>query len=160
MKELPTNPNLFNPVQPLNLGYVFETVELLNSSQDVAAAVERFIGHSDREVFAMISLDAKNQAISIDAIHVGTLTSSMVSQQTVWRTALLRNACSVIFSHNHPSGDPEASPEDVNITKELCIGSNVLGIRVLDHVIIGNRRFSRYGTKYVSLREQGLMQNN
>lgn len=103
-----------------------------------------------REHFVAILLDAKAHIMRTATVHVGTLTMSIVGLREVFREAIREGASSVIVAHNHPSGDPEPSPEDIAITKELVQAGKLLDIPVLDHVIIGERRA-------VSLRQRGYV---
>ncbi len=103
-----------------------------------------------KEHFAVLMLNAKNQVIAEDEVSVGSLTSSPANPREVFSGALRRSAASVILVHNHPSGNPSPSREDVLITERLSKAGQILGIAVLDHIIIGN------GT-YISLREIGKM---
>lgn len=103
-----------------------------------------------REHFYAVLLDAQNRILHEALIHVGTLTMSLVGPREVFREAVREGASSVIVAHNHPSGDPTPSPEDIAITKELVKVGNILDIPVLDHIVIGYDNF-------VSLKAKGLM---
>ncbi len=96
---------------------------------------------SDREKFICIHLNIKNQIISFEVASTGSLTSSIVHPREVYKGAILSNAASVIFMHNHPSGDPEPSNDDMEITKRLEKAGNILGINVLDHIIVASGGF-------------------
>jgi len=91
-----------------------------------------------KEYFIVLHLDAKNKLLCKDEVSVGSLTASIVSPREVMKSALLSSAASIILIHNHPSGDPTPSREDREITQRLVDGAKLLGIRVLDHVIIGD----------------------
>jgi len=108
-----------------------------------------FSGH-DREEFIIIGLDGKNRIQFLNSVSMGCLTSSIVHPREVFKAAILGNAVSLILCHNHPSGDPTPSPEDVEITKRLVECGKLLGIAILDHVIIGDER-------YVSFADKGLL---
>ncbi|MCD6352654.1 MAG: DNA repair protein RadC, partial [Proteobacteria bacterium] len=96
-----------------------------------------------KEVFKVIFLDGKNQIISVEDLFEGTLNTSPVYPREIIRSAIRNNALSLIFAHNHPSGDPAPSQTDREITKDLTFAANTMQIKVLDHVIIGdNRHFS------------------
>jgi DNA repair protein RadC len=84
-------------------------------------------------------------------VSVGDLSSALVHPREVFKPAILSNAASVILAHNHPSGDPQPSPEDCAVTRRLQEAGQILGIEVLDHVIIGD------ASRWASLREKGLM---
>lgn len=103
-----------------------------------------------REHFVAVLLDAKAHIMRTATVHVGTLTMSVVGLREVFREAIRDGASSVIVAHNHPSGDPEPSPEDIAITRELVQAGKMLDIPVVDHVIIGERRA-------VSLRQRGYV---
>jgi len=93
---------------------------------------------ADREIFVLIFLNAKNVAIDEEIHSVGDVDSSAVYPRQVFRSALINNAASIICVHNHPTGDPEPSKGDRDITKQLVQGGRLLGIRILDHVIVGD----------------------
>lgn len=100
----------------------------------------------DREHFRAVLLNTKNRVIGIRTISVGTLDASYVHPREVFKAAVAKSARSIVLVHNHPSGDPEPSPEDVSVTQRLVDAGRILGINVLDHIIIGQAGF-------VSLRE-------
>ena len=118
---------------------------------DVFNLVKNELGSSDREMFLSILLTTRNTVIGIETISIGTLTCSLVTPRELFKSAILANACSVIITHNHPSGDTEPSEEDINITKKLCEAGKLLNIELLDHIIIGKNNFS-------SFKEKGLIQ--
>jgi DNA repair protein RadC len=91
-------------------------------------------------MFIELCLDTKNQIIKEDIISVGSLNANVVHPREVFRTALAESAAHIIVAHNHPSGDPTPSKEDVEITKKLVETGRIMGIDVLDHVIIGDGR--------------------
>ena len=103
-----------------------------------------------KEHFKILLLDIKNQIISTEQISVGTLNASIVHPRDVFNIAIKRNASSIILVHNHPSGDPTPSKEDLNITKRLVETGRITGIDVLDHIIIGDNKF-------LSFRHENLM---
>ncbi len=121
-----------------------------SSSADV---YEKMKGYqkADREIFVLLFLNAKNVITNIETHTVGTVDSAAVYPQQILRSALLNNACSLICVHNHPSGDPDPSISDREITKQISIGSHVIGIRLLDHVVLGD-----YG-RYFSFADDGLI---
>ena len=101
----------------------------------------------DREQFHVLLLDAKHRLIRAETISEGTLTSSLVHPRAVFRPAVREAAAAVVVAHNHPSGDPEPSAEDLDVTRRLLRTGRLLGIPLLDHVILGERT-------WVSLRER------
>ncbi len=115
-----------------------------------ASAYANALRESDRECFAVILVTTKNSAIGLHVCGVGTLNACLVSPMTVFRPALLANAACVVLTHNHPSGDPTPSAEDLRITKQLVKAGCVIDVQVLDHVVLGSS-----GT-FTSLREAGL----
>jgi DNA repair protein RadC len=106
-----------------------------------------------REEFHSVLLDGKNRVIREDRVSVGSLTASIVHPREVFGPALRESADAAIFVHNHPSGDPEPSAEDIEITARLVDAGALLGIRVLDHVIVGDGC-------YVSLHQKGLIHDD
>ena len=103
----------------------------------------------NKEHFRIAILDT-NQIIAIENISIGTLNASIVHPRDVFNIAIKRNANSIILIHNHPSGDPQPSNEDINITHRLVEVGNLVGIKVLDHIIIGDNR-------YISFKEKNLI---
>ncbi|MDQ7794010.1 MAG: DNA repair protein RadC [bacterium] len=102
----------------------------------------------DREHFRVILLNTKNHVIGVEQVSVGSLASSVVHPREVFKGALARSAAAVILVHNHPSGDPAPSREDLDVTGRLVEAGRLLGVEVLDHIVIGDNAF-------VSLREKG-----
>ena len=103
-----------------------------------------------KEHFKILLLDTKNQIISTEEISIGTLNASIVHPRDVFKIAIKRNANAIILLHNHPSGDPTPSNEDINITNRLVDVGKLIGIKVLDHIIIGDNR-------YMSFKEKNLI---
>lgn len=110
-----------------------------------AADVFRLLGPSarswDREHFVTVLLDGKGRVIGVDEVSVGTVTAALVHPREILKTLILANAVSFIVAHNHPSGDPTPSNEDVALTRRLKAAGELMGIRLLDHVVIGEGRF-------------------
>jgi len=98
----------------------------------------------------LLALNNKNRVNGFKVISTGSLTASLVHPREVWRAALYLCAAAVVFVHNHPSGDPAPSPEDIDITRRLKETGDVLGIRVLDHVVLG-------GDRYFSFSDKGML---
>ena len=103
-----------------------------------------------QEVFKLIFLNTKNIVIGSKDVFKGTLNSSIVHPREVFKEAIQRGSASIIACHNHPSGDPNPSKEDINITLRLKECGKIMGIELLDHMIIG-------ANKYVSLKEKGII---
>jgi|SRR5579875_149145 len=100
-----------------------------------------YLGNMDREVFIVACLNAKNEIIAVNTCHIGSLDSTVVHPREVFKAAILANAFYIICAHNHPSGDPEPSKADIDITVRLKKAGNILGIDLLDHIIIGDEKF-------------------
>lgn len=109
-----------------------------------------YLSKETKEHFISIHLDTKNRIICVDLISVGSLTSSIVHPREVFKSVLLSSAASIALVHNHPSGTPEPSRDDINITKRLKEAGDFLGIQVLDHIIVGQG-------SYTSLIEKGYL---
>jgi DNA repair protein RadC len=124
-------------------------VDTILKSEHVAALLDH-LADEQKEHFVAVLLDAKNQVRRVCTVHIGSLTMSIVSARDVFREAVKEGAAAVVVAHNHPSGDPTPSPEDVAITEKLIEAGKLLEIPVLDHVVIGYRR-------HVSLREKGFI---
>jgi DNA repair protein RadC len=103
-----------------------------------------------KEHLTTLHLDTKNQVLREEVVSIGSLNANIVHPREVFKSALLESAASVILTHNHPSGDPTPSREDINVTRKLVDGGKILGIDVLDHVIIGEGKF-------VSLKDEGYI---
>ncbi len=103
----------------------------------------------EQEHLMVLTVNTRNRVLGTHTIYKGSLNSSIVRIAEVFRYALRDNAAAIILAHNHPSGDPSPSPEDIKVTKQLAEAGALMDIDVLDHVIIGNRQ-------YISLKERGL----
>ncbi len=115
-------------------------------------AVERYLADIrdlQNEIFVVISLNAKNRVIDRHLISIGTVSSSLVHPRETFRVLINDSASSCILAHNHPSGDPTPSADDIKITKQLISAGEIIGIKVLDHILIGSSA--------LSLRESGLV---
>lgn len=123
-----------------------------HSSKEVFDFLYHALRDLKREQFKVIFLDTKNQVIEEKTLFEGTVDSSAVYPREVIRDALLYEASALIFAHNHPSGDPEPSLCDKQITRDLVFAARVIQMKVLDHVIIGNNR-------YFSFADQGLIED-
>ena len=123
-------------------GHVTATKKNITTPEDIAYIIKPLLCEADREHCLVIMLNGKNQVTAINTVSIGTLTSSLVHPREVFKPAIITNAASIILAHNHPSGDPKPSPEDLTITKRLKEAGELLGIPVLDHIIIGYSYFS------------------
>lgn len=115
---------------------------LIRSPQEVGTLVMEDMCYLDREHFRVILLNTKNQVLSVETVSIGSLNSSLVHPREVFKQAILRSAAAVILVHNHPSGDPSPSKEDIEITRRLEDAGRLIGIEVLDHIIIGDHIFT------------------
>ncbi|HHY14260.1 MAG TPA: DNA repair protein RadC [Thermoanaerobacterales bacterium] len=114
----------------------------IKSPEDVAYLLMNEMRYLDKEHFKAVLLNTKNHVLSIEDISVGNLNASIVHPREVFKTAIRRSSGSVILVHNHPSGDPTPSKEDINVTKRIVESGELLGIPVLDHIIIGDGTFT------------------
>lgn len=117
------------------------------SSADIFSLYKQMEGYFtslDREEFVIIGLDGKNRTIFFNSVSVGSLNASIVHPREVFKMAILGNAASLILCHNHPSGDPVPSPEDIEITKRLVAAGELLGIKILDHIIFGDGEYKSF----------------
>lgn len=112
--------------------------KFINSSDDANKLLQSYLNGVDREHFVVILLNRKNGIIGINTVSVGDLSSSIVHPREVFKPAIVAGAASIIVAHNHPSGDPAPSRDDINVTKRLKEAGDILGINVLDHIIIGD----------------------
>ena len=106
----------------------------VTSPNDAYNLIKDFLECADREELIVCSLDTKNQPTSINVASIGTLNSSLVHPREVFKASILSNAASIIIVHNHPSGDPSPSSEDISITQRLKECGKLLGIEVIDHI--------------------------
>ena len=109
----------------------------INSSAAVSLAARALLGDADRESFAVFHLSARNHIVGVEIVSTGSLVASIVHPREVFKAAILANSVSIILVHNHPSGDPSPSREDLAVTRCLVAAGELLGITVLDHVIVG-----------------------
>jgi DNA repair protein RadC len=121
----------------------------VKSPADVANLLMMEMGFLEQEHLRVVLLDTKNHVLGMPTIYVGSLNTSVMRVGELFREAIRANAAAVIVVHNHPSGDPTPSPEDVSITRQIVEGGKLLDVDVLDHLVIGQQR-------YVSLKERGL----
>jgi len=122
----------------------------IKDPESVVRAIRASIKDKAKEHFKLILLNPRNKIIGISTISIGTLNASLVHPREVFKDAITHSAASVVLAHNHPSGDPEPSEDDIKITKKLVDSGKILGIEVLDHIIIGKNNFC-------SFKERGLI---
>lgn len=121
----------------------------ITSPLDAANLLMLEMGSLEQENLRTLLLDTKNRVLASPTIYIGNVNSSIIRVSEVFREAIRENATAMIVAHNHPSGDPTPSPEDVSVTRSIVEAGSLLGIDVLDHIVIGHQRF-------VSLKERGL----
>jgi DNA repair protein RadC len=122
---------------------------IINSPADAAALVSYEMSGLEQENLRVILLDTRNRVLGIEKIYVGSVNSSQVHIGDVFKPAIRRSAPAIIVVHNHPSGDPTPSPDDIAVTRAITQAGKLLDINVLDHMVIGQNR-------WVSLKERGL----
>jgi DNA repair protein RadC len=122
---------------------------LVRSPADAANLLMGEMSMLEQEHLRVMLLDTRNRVLSIKTIYQGSLNTSVIRVSELFRDAIRQNAAAIIVAHNHPSGDPEPSPEDVAVTRSVTEAGRLLDIEVLDHLVIGNQR-------YVSLKERGM----
>ena len=121
----------------------------IRKPEDAAELFRQFIGDCDRESFCILCLNTKNEPTALHQVSCGTLNASLVHPRETFKLAILANSASIIACHNHPSGEPTPSSEDIELTKRLKESGALLGIELLDHIILGDGTFA-------SLKERGL----
>ncbi|MNO12642.1 hypothetical protein D3C76_22550 [compost metagenome] len=124
--------------------------QIIRSPRDAADILMEQLRYLQKEHFVCLFLNTKNHIIAQETLSIGSLNASIVHPREVFRAAIKCSSASIVCVHNHPSGDPTPSSEDILITNRLCKAGEIVGIDVLDHIVIGDGEF-------VSLKEQGLM---
>lgn len=118
--------------------YRGKPLEAIRGPDDVVRVLPK-LHREQREHFVVVLLNARHEVLRIETVSVGSLNASIVHPREVFKPAVVHSAASVVLAHNHPSGDPEPSEEDLSITKRLVEVGELLGIAVLDHVIVARR---------------------
>jgi DNA repair protein RadC len=122
----------------------------IRTPADAAQVFFSTFGYPEQELFVVFCLDTRNRVVKTIELYRGCLNQCQVRVGEVFREAVRANAAAVIVAHNHPSGDPNPSPEDVALTRQLVEAGDLLGVEVLDHIVAGS------GSRWISLRERGL----
>ena len=122
----------------------------ITGPRDVANLLMPELRHQKKEHLKSLLLDTKNKVLAIRTVSIGDLSSSIVHPREVFKDAVVASAASIIVAHNHPSGDPTPSAEDVTVTKRLIQAGEIMGIDLLDHIVLGDGDF-------ISLKERGLI---
>ncbi|CAM2841562.1 DNA repair protein RadC [Hathewaya histolytica] len=120
------------------------------SPRDAAEYVMEEMRYLKQEILKVIMLNTKNKVIYEKNVFLGSVNSSIVHPREIYKEAIIKNSTSIVIFHNHPSGDPTPSREDLNVTNRIQDSGRILGVDLLDHIIIGN------GT-YISLKEKGIL---
>lgn len=127
-------------------------VNIINNPKQVIDFIYPELMDKKQEYFYLITVNSRNQIINKENISKGSLNASIVEPREVFSPAIRANAAAVIFAHNHPSGDPNPSAEDISLTRKLVEGGRLLNIEVLDHIIITKDR-----NKYLSFKKEKLI---
>jgi len=114
----------------------------LKRPDDAASVARKFLANEDREVFIAINLDHSGKINSIHVVAIGNANATIIHPREVFKTAILSNASSIVIAHNHPSGNSQPSDEDTKMTSMLIEAGRLLGIKVLDHIIIGDDKYT------------------
>ena len=123
---------------------------IIKSSKDASLVLEENLRGLSKEHFQILMLNTKNYLIGIETVSIGSHNSSIVHPIELFKTAIKKSAAAIILAHNHPSGDASPSQEDIEVTKRIKNGGNLLGIDVLDHIIIGEN-------SYYSFKEEKIL---
>lgn len=128
----------------------FNEFKRITSPREVANMLYGEMGASNQEVLKLIILNTKNEVVKIKDVFKGSLNSSLVHPREIFNEAIRSSAASIIICHNHPSGDPTPSSEDIKVTTRINQSGEIIGIKLIDHIIIGRNN-------YVSLKEKGIL---
>ncbi|HQK35166.1 MAG TPA: DNA repair protein RadC [Spirochaetales bacterium] len=133
-------------------GAMYDVQKKIGSSYDAYKAITEItkVQEEAQEVFGILILNTTHKIVAVHEISRGTLNASMVHPREVFKPAVLHNAAAIICFHNHPSGEPKPSKEDIETTNRLVEAGKIMGIEVLDHIIVGD-------DKYTSLKEMGVI---
>lgn len=127
-----------NRINPFN--------SLIESPKDAGKFFSHILAEKDREVLGVIGLDAKNHINYFEAVHIGTMTQSLIHPREIFKASILTNSHSIILAHNHPSGDVTPSSADRRVTEKMIDAGILMGIEVIDHIIVSE-------DKYFSIKE-------
>lgn len=147
-----------NEVRVVNIRMVREpslySEDRITCPEDAVKAIAKDLATYDREVFAVLNLKTNGQPINLNICSMGTLDASVVSPRVVFKSCILSNSAAFIAIHNHPSGSITPSQEDKDVTKRLLSCSELLGVKMLDHIIIGGESGRTYSFKNDGLLDQ------
>ena len=147
-----------NEIQVVNIRMVKEpslySTEKITGPEDVKKVIAKELSTYDREVFAVLNLKTNGQPINLNICSVGTLDASVVSPREVFKSTILSNSAAFVAIHNHPSGSLNPSQEDKDVTKRLLSCSELLGVKMLDHIIVAGETGDIYSFKSEGLLDQ------
>ncbi len=126
------------------------SIKIVHGPEDAAHFAMPHFRHEHKEHFTIMMLNTKNHILGLRDISIGSLTASVVHPREVFETAIMHHSAAIILLHNHPSGDPSPSKEDIAVTQRLVKAGKIMDVPVLDHIIIGDNRFT-------SLKEKGVL---
>lgn len=143
----------------VDLPEVLKTRATVRHDEDIVACLWPFLRGRTTEVFWCMALDGKHRVLGLHEVSVGTLSSSLVHPREIFRFAIQAGAAAIVVAHNHPSGDPEPSPEDIAVTQRIEQAGKLLGIPLLDHVVVGftTNASREQSPDAVSLRSRGYV---
>ena len=118
--------------------------------EHLVSVLRKFLGKADREVFLTVNMSGINEINSINVVSIGCLNRTIVHPREVFKAAILSNAHRIAIAHNHPSGPPTPTEEDITITKNLVECGNILDIKILDHIIISGREYLSFAEKHIA----------
>ena len=137
-------------IQQVKDGSIPYETKACSSPQVVVGLLRKYLAGVDREHFGVICLNSKNEINNITTCSIGTIDECPVYSREIFKTAILSNSASIILFHNHPSGHPAASHQDRKLTKRSQDGGELLGVKIHDHIIIGD-------SGYFSFSEEGIL---
>ena len=120
----------------------------INNESDAYELVKDELAGSDREMILSVMLTVKNDLIGVETVSIGSITASTTTPRDIFKSAILANAVAIIVCHNHPSGELVPSKNDIEITKQLTAAGELLGIKVLDHLIVSNQGYRSLRDNY------------
>jgi DNA repair protein RadC len=133
-------------------GVTLATKPEVRTPAAAAPMLAQYIGETDREMFIIAMLTIRHRVLGLHTVSTGCLTSTLVHPRDVFRPAIMAGFCAaLVLAHNHPSGDPEPSAEDLSLTRRLVSAGTLLGIEILDHVVLGEHG------RFVSLKQRGVL---
>jgi DNA repair protein RadC len=136
-------------------GMDMREVKKFTSPEDIAALFMDEMRREKQEKFQVLLLNVRNEMIGKETVSVGNISSSIVDPRDVFRPAIRRGAASIVLLHNHPSGNPEPSDADVDVTTRIYEAGEVLGIKVMDHLVIGDGQFVSMRVRKLLFRKEG-----